>query len=104
MANNIKNKVNVNNIYLMSFFDLFFALISNTNSTARTKKFVTMLMYMFHKIKILTENTIYYDVTYSVKLSTVHGTIHILCQQRTGWVGPRKLPVLLKFSTVLMLI
>ena len=87
MADNIKNKVNVNSIDLMSFLNLCFALISNKNSTARTKKFVKMLMYMFRKIKILTENTIYYDVTYSVKLSTVYGTIHILPQQRTGWAG-----------------
>ena len=57
MADNIKNKVNVNGIDLMSFFYLFFALISNKNCMACTKKIVKTLMYMFRKMKILTENT-----------------------------------------------
>ena len=45
-----------------------------------------------------------YELTLNTLLKYLE-TIHILRQQRTGWVvGSRKSPVLLTFSTVFMLI
>ena len=53
------------------FFVCVFTLITTKNSHAHSKKIVKTLMEIFRQIKVLTENTIFYDVTFSVILGTV---------------------------------
>ena len=57
------------------WFDDFFGYVlligTSKNGQVRIKKFVKTLLWIFRKIRFSTENTIIYDVTFSVILSIV---------------------------------
>ena len=77
MHNNIKNKIDLNCWKIeknyQQWFDNFFGfvLLITTNKTASIKKFVKTLMWIFCRIRCLTENNIKNDVAFSVILSTM---------------------------------
>ena len=64
---------------IWQFFVCVLCINSNKNGRASSRKIVKTLMENFRKIEVLTENTIQFDVTFSVILGTV--SVRGLCSR-----------------------